>query len=802
MLLRFFLLVIASMGWLFASAQQRVTIFQEGFGEGALNVAVPDFTGWDNPECQYTGTGKIGFSNLHVCTLPGSSGKGYLYFSSENIRYMMIRQVDIAGYRDLEFSCNLKKNKVYSGELLVEIYVDNKKVLSYNPQLKNTDDWFTVPAHSIPSGSVLDVKLYNEDTGVVLYMDDLVLTGVADVPLCPEMPVITPASGLYTEPVSLTLESPSGASVYYTLDGSVPTENSELYRAPVLLDHTATVSAVAVSDSGRSEVATAHYEIRRVSAVEGVQAFKEAEDVVRLDLQQAEVTDVDINGIYVQMADGGLLLPAGSVPALKGDRLNGFLLGKPQAVYGMTGVADGVFSQITVSSGTAGLVPLVVSLSEVLSCPERYTACFLQLDGMRYGADDQTVYETDTPEQAALRVVTGDWALEETWNWPEEMTLQGVLKADESGLYLWIASAAQVIATGSQLTAEPLGTALVITERDGTYHAVQTNLNGEWLAGTPVAVLHGQAVAPVDKAADLLWNIREDKGYLMTPDGHYLQGISSEAGLKWTLSPDASCQWYKPAEKGFWMWQKGERALFRNNMTGQIKNFALSLLESSIYSSVPAVDMPLFAGYLRELTPGRWGTVCVPYAVNKEDCAGALFFEIMGRLNDEEGNARSVVLSEPTDHLEAGVPYVIYAETSTLALLYAGDPVSVPLSRNGLQGTFEGINTEKNADDAALEGMYVFSDNMLRKCMAGSSVGENKAYVDLNKVPLLPEMPAGALRIQVNDELAGLNPASADQTGKLKVYTLDGIYKGTWSACKEKLPKGVYIVGNTKISIK
>lgn len=782
-------------------AQQRVTLFQEGFGDGALQVSVADYTGWDNPDAEYEGTGKIGNMDYHSCGLPGSSGRGYLYFSSDYIRDVKFCHINVAGYHDLQLSYNLKKNKVNSGTLQIDVYVDNKKELSYKPALKDDDEWFAVPVHSLPEGSVLDLALRNEDTNVTFYLDDFTITGLPDVVPVPDAPQVTPAGGLYTAPVSLTLTAASGASIYYTLDGSTPTENSELYQNPVLLDHSATLSAVAVSAGGQSEVLTAHYEIRNVPTVADVLEFREAGSAVRLDLAQAEVVDAGADGFCVQTARGGLLLPPQSVDAVVGDRLNGFLVGTPQKVYRMTGVSDGVFSQISVTHGSTAPVPLSVGLSEVLAQPERYTACLLQLQGMTYRPEDGTVCPKEASDGESLRVLTGDWAQDEGWIWPEEMTLQGVLKEDEAGLYLWVAAASQVMDEGVQLDVEPLGTALVTTEADGTHYAARTVLRNSALRCTPVAVLLGRAVVAPEDASDLLWDINESKGYLRNMDGKYLQAASSGTDLKWADKADDYCVWSKDAEAGYWKRDAGARALICNSEP-VIKNYAQSNIGAKGYSTVPVVDMPLYAGYLRAQTPGRWGTVCVPYAVQRGDLAGALFFEIKGRLNDAEGNTLSVVLSGPVDHLDAGVPYVTYAETSALTLLYAGEPVAQPLSRNGLQGSFDGINTEKDAENAALEGMYVFSNNVLHKCMAGSSMSANKAYVDLEKVPVLNQMPAGALRIQVNAGVTGIRRPETGVDADARVYSLQGVCLGTGPQCIEKLQKGIYIINGIKIAIK
>jgi hypothetical protein len=60
-------------------------------------------------------------------------------------------------------------------------------------------------------------------------------------------PVITPAGGIFSHPVSVTLQSTNqNAALYYTLDGSLPATNSFLYTGPFTLTNSATVAASAI----------------------------------------------------------------------------------------------------------------------------------------------------------------------------------------------------------------------------------------------------------------------------------------------------------------------------------------------------------------------------------------------------------------------------------------------------------------------------------------------------------------------------------------------------------------------------
>ncbi len=69
-------------------------------------------------------------------------------------------------------------------------------------------------------------------------------------------PVLTPAAGTYTNSVTVTIQPPNtNATLYFTLDGSLPTTNSHLYSGPILLTSNAVVSANAFQSGFVNSVA-------------------------------------------------------------------------------------------------------------------------------------------------------------------------------------------------------------------------------------------------------------------------------------------------------------------------------------------------------------------------------------------------------------------------------------------------------------------------------------------------------------------------------------------------------------------
>ncbi len=79
-------------------------------------------------------------------------------------------------------------------------------------------------------------------------------------------PTFSPTPRAYSTPQTVTLTAASGATIYYTLDGSLPTLSSNVYSGPITVNTTTTIQAIAV-ESGffTSPVAVATYTIGSVT---------------------------------------------------------------------------------------------------------------------------------------------------------------------------------------------------------------------------------------------------------------------------------------------------------------------------------------------------------------------------------------------------------------------------------------------------------------------------------------------------------------------------------------------------------
>ena len=142
--------------------------------------------------------------------------------------------------------------------------------------------------------------------------------------------------------------------------------------------------------------------------------------------------------------------------------------------------------------------------------------------------------------------------------------------------------------------------------------------------------------------------------------------------------------------------------------------------EAVIYTVTVSGALPVTEPetYTRTVTPGKFGTLCLPFGGTFE---GAELFECVGQ---ETGK---VYIASVTT-LEAGVPYIFLATGTELAVYSDGTTAATPGDHNGLHGTFTD-NTE------VAIGNYILKDNALCQAEATCWVNANRAYLVMSEVP-------------------------------------------------------------------
>ncbi len=103
------------------------------------------------------------------------------------------------------------------------------------------------------------VRVYYSGSTAVRNIDDLTISTEAPAVLAP---TFSPVAGTYTEIQNVTITcATEGATIYYTTDGSTPTNESEEYTEVITVSENTTIKAIAYVGTETSAVATAEYVI-------------------------------------------------------------------------------------------------------------------------------------------------------------------------------------------------------------------------------------------------------------------------------------------------------------------------------------------------------------------------------------------------------------------------------------------------------------------------------------------------------------------------------------------------------------
>ena len=91
---------------------------------------------------------------------------------------------------------------------------------------------------------------------------DYTMGGFGETPTTVSTPTFSPADGTYATAQTVTIScATSGATIYYTTDGTTPSASSTEYNAAITINETTTLKAIAIKDDTESSVASATYTI-------------------------------------------------------------------------------------------------------------------------------------------------------------------------------------------------------------------------------------------------------------------------------------------------------------------------------------------------------------------------------------------------------------------------------------------------------------------------------------------------------------------------------------------------------------
>jgi hypothetical protein len=106
-----------------------------------------------------------------------------------------------------------------------------------------TSTTYAQPVH-LTQNTVVSARAFAAGVGSTTTQANFTVNCTSSGPLTP--PVIAPWGGVFTGSASVTLTAATGATIYYTLDGSTPGVTTAQYTAPILLTQSGWVRAIAV----------------------------------------------------------------------------------------------------------------------------------------------------------------------------------------------------------------------------------------------------------------------------------------------------------------------------------------------------------------------------------------------------------------------------------------------------------------------------------------------------------------------------------------------------------------------------
>ena len=96
-------------------------------------------------------------------------------------------------------------------------------------------------------GADITVELYVRKAGTETHAASSATKGAITTPGASGVPTISGANK-FSDRTEVTITATTGASIYYTTDGTVPTNGSQKYNTPITLTETTTIRAIAIED--------------------------------------------------------------------------------------------------------------------------------------------------------------------------------------------------------------------------------------------------------------------------------------------------------------------------------------------------------------------------------------------------------------------------------------------------------------------------------------------------------------------------------------------------------------------------
>lgn len=222
--------------------------------------------------------------------------------------------------------------------------------------------------------------------------DNIHITGEVDVPsTATAPPFFSVAGGNYCGDVDVEITcATTGASIYYTLDGTDPDNvNGTLYSTPIHISTTDTLRAIAYAEGlTASTITEAIYTFPStvVSTIAEFKALEIAENVeVKLNCPVTAVFKSTNNNFFVEDAAHTGLCIYGTISTsyVNGDVISGGICGTRKNFYGLIEIQNPRFGNPTPTSGTA-VEPVPVTMADLLANWQTYDSRLVTISGVTF----------------------------------------------------------------------------------------------------------------------------------------------------------------------------------------------------------------------------------------------------------------------------------------------------------------------------------------------------------------------------------------------------------------------------------
>lgn len=270
--------IISALFVLFAQGtllHAQTVIYQENCGIPSANTLIQNYHGWQDTTVAHYGNGTCDVRTSSASTGYGQASGGGNIMINDTLKWFLISGLNTSSYTDVRLYCGLRKTTAENGNnFVVEISTDSLvwtrlQLSDTLPTGTGTSGWFRVQYPSVPSSSSLFIRFSNL-TNVDYRLDDITLVSGEETQLeTVGKPTFSPGGGTYYEPQTVTISSTTeDVHIYFTLDGSTPTENSSTYLGPITINNSVTLKAIALhSGMYDSEIASATYVVLDTNAL-------------------------------------------------------------------------------------------------------------------------------------------------------------------------------------------------------------------------------------------------------------------------------------------------------------------------------------------------------------------------------------------------------------------------------------------------------------------------------------------------------------------------------------------------------